>query len=249
MLGRPFVEFSARSFAHRAFCASETFLRAAADKVRRGPLAPLRADEALLVPASGAKAAIAWSKRSRSCCSSFTISAIFAIRSPSRVFAPCLRIGRSILHIWPIYWETSATPYVDSFCLIVKVQAFLAPFHAQINSHTPPNKEQSPIIPQIEKLLTEQTSVILQAVDEKLSAQDKRMEEKFIAQEIRILAAVDKRLAKTEERFAKSLDELTKTIDKFLKRLTDIEEEFTFMKEDLKRVKAVLREKLGVSLD
>src|SRR5438094_7110426 len=86
-------------------------------------------------------------------------------------------------------------------------------------------KGQSSIIPQIEKLLTEQTSVILQAVDEKLSAQDKRieegfaaqdkrMEEKFIAQEIRILAAVDKRLAKTEERFAKSLDELTKTIER-----------------------------------
>jgi len=28
-----------------------------------------------------------------------------------------------------------------------------------------------------------------------------------------------------------------------------MEEEFVFMKEDLKRVKAVLREKLGVSLD
>jgi erythromycin esterase-like protein len=108
-----------------------------------------------------------------------------------------------------------------------------------------PKKEQSSILPQIEKLLTEQTSVILQAVDEKLSAQDKRsedgfaaqdkrMEQQFIAQEIRILAAVDKRLAKTEERFAKSLDELTKTIDKFLKRLTDIEEEFPFMKEHLK---------------
>src|SRR5437764_5418620 len=120
------------------------------------------------------------------------------------------------------------------------------------------HKAQSSVLPQSERLLTEQTSVILQAVDEKLSgqdkrieegfaAQDKRMEERFIAQEIRILAAVDKRLAKTEERFAKSLDELTKTIDKFLKRLTDIEEEFTFMKEDLKRVKAVLREKLGVA--
>jgi hypothetical protein len=54
---------------------------------------------------------------------------------------------------------------------------------------------------------------------------------------------------KREERFAKSLDELTKTLDKFLKRLSDMEEEFVFMKEDLKRVKAVLREKLGVSLD
>ena len=52
-----------------------------------------------------------------------------------------------------------------------------------------------------------------------------------------------------EQRFAKSLDELTKTLDKFLKRLSDIEEEFIFMKEDIRRVKAVLREKLGVSLD
>ena len=45
-------------------------------------------------------------------------------------------------------------------------------------------QSQTLTLPQIEKLLTEQTSVILQAVDEKLSAQDKRMEEKFIAQEI-----------------------------------------------------------------
>jgi hypothetical protein len=45
------------------------------------------------------------------------------------------------------------------------------------------------------------------------------------------------------------LDQLITTLDKFLKRLTDIEEEFVFMKGDLKRVKAVLREKLGVSLD
>ena len=42
---------------------------------------------------------------------------------------------------------------------------------------------------------------------------------------------------------------MTKTLDKFLKRLLDIEEEFTFMKADLNRVKAVLREKLGVVLD
>ena len=83
---------------------------------------------------------------------------------------------------------------------------------------------QSSVIPRIERLLTEQTSVILQAVDEKLSAQDKRieqgfaaqdkqieqgfaaqdkrMEERFVAQEIRILAAMDKRLEKMEERFA-----------------------------------------------
>ena len=108
--------------------------------------------------------------------------------------------------------------------------------------------------------MTEQTTVILQAVDEKLSARDqtdesrfaaleRRLEERLVAQDIRILAAVDKRLERTEERFAKSLDDLIKTLDRFLKRVTDIEEEFTFMKEDLKRVKAVIREKLGVSLE
>jgi hypothetical protein len=114
---------------------------------------------------------------------------------------------------------------------------------------TTKRKRESSILPQIEQLLLEQTSVILHAVDEKLIAQDKRLEEKFVAQEIRLLAAVDNRLQKMGERFANSLDELTKTLDKFLKRISDIEEEFVFMKEDLKRVKAVLREKLGVSLD
>jgi len=44
-------------------------------------------------------------------------------------------------------------------------------------------------------------------------------------------------------------NQLTATLDKFLKRLTDLEEEFKFLKEDLKRVKAVIRDKLGVSLD
>jgi len=119
---------------------------------------------------------------------------------------------------------------------------------------------QSSVFPRLERLLTEQTSVILQAVDAKVSAQDQKIESRFaaldqhleeclVAQDIRIVAAVDRRLEKMEERFAKSLDDLTKTLDRFLKRLTDIEEEFIFMKEDLKRVKAVIREKLGVSLD
>ena len=119
----------------------------------------------------------------------------------------------------------------------------------------------------IEQLLSEQTGIILQAVDERLSAQDKkfearfdaidrrfdaqdkRLEERFTAQNIAVLTAVDKRLEKFENLFRDELSRLTNTLDKFLKRLTDMEEEFTFMKEDLKRVKAVIREKLGVSLD
>ncbi len=87
-----------------------------------------------------------------------------------------------------------------------------------------------------------QTNVILEAVDQ-------RLKEGFATQEVRILSAVEKRLEKLEVRFMKKLNELTNTLDKFLKRLADIEEEFKFLKEDLKRVKAVIREKLGVTLD
>jgi hypothetical protein len=66
----------------------------------------------------------------------------------------------------------------------------------------------------MEQLLADQASMILNAVDDKVSAQEKRF---------------NIRLEKMEERFAKSLDELIKTLDKFLKRLSDIEDEFTFM--------------------
>jgi hypothetical protein len=87
---------------------------------------------------------------------------------------------------------------------------------------------------EMEQLLADQASLILNAVAERLSAQERRF---------------NIRLEKMERRFAKSLDELTKTLYRFLKRLTDMEEEFIFMKADLNRVKAVLREKLGVVLD
>ncbi len=119
----------------------------------------------------------------------------------------------------------------------------------------------------IEQLLSEQTGIILQAVDERLSAQDKkfearfdaidrrfdaqdkRLEERFAAQNIAILTAVDKRLEKFENLFRDELSRPTNTLDKFIKRLTDTEEEFVFMKHDVNRIKAVLREKLGVALD
>ena len=49
-------------------------------------------------------------------------------------------------------------------------------------------------------------------------------------------------MEKLEKRWLEKFNKLTTTLDKFLKRLTTL-------KEDLKRVKAVIRDKLGVSLD
>ena len=80
------------------------------------------------------------------------------------------------------------------------------------------------------ELLTDQTSVILKAMEEGFESQDKRIEERFTAQNIALAAAMDKRLEPMEKRFNEKLDRLTTTLDRFLKRMTDVEEEFTFMK-------------------
>jgi hypothetical protein len=56
-------------------------------------------------------------------------------------------------------------------------------------------------------------------------------------------------MEKLEKRWPEKFNQLTTTLDKFLKRFTDFEEGLKFLTEDLKRVKAVTRDKLGVSLD
>lgn len=77
----------------------------------------------------------------------------------------------------------------------------------------------------------------------------KEIERLLEQQTVVILGAVDQKLQKMELRISQKIDKLTTTIDKFLKRLTDLEDEFALMKADLKRVKTVLKEKLGVVLD
>lgn len=84
-------------------------------------------------------------------------------------------------------------------------------------------EETKPIIEETQKLLDQQTIVILGAVDEKLQ--------------------------QTEARVNQKIEKLTTSIDKFLKQTTDLDSEFTAMKEDIKRVKEVLRDRLGVALD
>jgi len=44
------------------------------------------------------------------------------------------------------------------------------------------------------------------------------------------------------------IDETYNAVDGFIKIVTKLEDEFTIMKEDLKRVKEVIKEKLGVDL-
>lgn len=100
----------------------------------------------------------------------------------------------------------------------------------------------------IEKLLDEQTSVILSAVDARIGFSEKKLDGKLAVTEINILSAVDKKLARMEIRINQKLDKLTTTIDKFLVRLTKMEDEFEAMKFDINRMKKVIQEKLGVDL-
>ena len=122
-----------------------------------------------------------------------------------------------------------------------------------------PSKIKSKKGKSIEQLLSAQTTVILNAVDGRLAVQDKKFQARFDAIDRRFDAqdkkfearfdAIDRRFDKLEQRFMQKLNSLTNTLDHFLKRITDMEEEFTFMKHDVNRIKAVLREKLGVAID
>lgn len=76
----------------------------------------------------------------------------------------------------------------------------------------------------------------------------KEIEKLLSQQTVVILNTVDKKLGKMELRISKKIDRLTTTLDKFLKRLTDIEDEFKIMKADINRLKRVMREKLGVDI-
>ena len=58
---------------------------------------------------------------------------------------------------------------------------------------------------------------------------------------------LDVKELKTDMVFVKQeIIEIKHDLDKFLKRLTDHEEEFTILKSEMKQVKQVLKEKLGV---
>ena len=84
-------------------------------------------------------------------------------------------------------------------------------------------------VAEIKKLLDKQTETILVAVDDKLSKMQRQID------------ALDLK-------FSQKFDRIITLLDKVSKRLTDSEQEFELMKRDLKRVKVVIKEKLGVEV-
>ncbi|MDD2730804.1 MAG: hypothetical protein PHW33_01625 [Candidatus Portnoybacteria bacterium] len=86
---------------------------------------------------------------------------------------------------------------------------------------------------EMDRLLSKQTGVILDAMDRKFQQVDFRFQQ------------VNKRM----DRLENSLNELKNTLDKFLKRLMDFDDEFKIVKARLARVEKILHDKLGVAID
>lgn len=76
----------------------------------------------------------------------------------------------------------------------------------------------------------------------------KKIEELLSQQTLVILGAVDEKLAKMELKINQKIDRLINTLDRFLKRVTDVETEFEMMRIDINRMKKIIKEKLGVEL-
>jgi hypothetical protein len=81
-----------------------------------------------------------------------------------------------------------------------------------------------------------------------LAEQTKSIEEYLSEQTDVILTAVDEKIKNLDLKFSEKFDKLTTTLDNFLKRMTDSEDEFTMMRLDIKRVKEVIKQKLGVDI-
>lgn len=90
-------------------------------------------------------------------------------------------------------------------------------------------------------------------VDERFNKVDERFEkvdERFEKIETTLIAVVEdlKEARKERQNLEKRINETYNAVDGFIKVVTKLDEEFTVMKEDVKKIKDVIKEKLGVDL-
>jgi len=90
----------------------------------------------------------------------------------------------------------------------------------------------------LDKRLAQNTQVIITAVDGVLT---KRFA--FFGQEM------DRKIEKSEERLGKKIDNVQTLIDGYVKAQEDFKQEFVIMKEEMRQVKKVLKQKLGIEIN
>ena len=94
----------------------------------------------------------------------------------------------------------------------------------------------SDMVKNVEKLINQQTRVILDAVDKRLIWQKKELDERLT------------RIERETKEIRYSINQLAITLDKFLKRLTDFNDEFEIVKAKVNKIEKILQTKLGVSI-
>ena len=81
---------------------------------------------------------------------------------------------------------------------------------------------------------------------------DKKLDDKFKEYSQVLVVALDgvleKRLQKTEERLEAKIGDVKTLIDGYIKAQEGFKQEFVVMKEEIKKIKDILKEKLGVEV-
>ena len=113
----------------------------------------------------------------------------------------------------------------------------------------------------LEEQLGEQAKVIISAVDEMFGKHKAEINERFSGVNERFseiderfsgvnerFSEIDERLEEMESNLGKKIDNVQALIDGYVKAQEDFKQEFVIMKEEVRQMKQIFKEKLGVEI-
>ena len=99
----------------------------------------------------------------------------------------------------------------------------------------------------LDKRMDEQTKVVVTAVDGVLDKRLKKFDVRFDTVDFRF-NGIEKRMDKLEDNLRKDINNVQILIDGYVKAQEDFKQEFAIMKEEMRQVKKVLKQKLGIEI-
>ena len=99
----------------------------------------------------------------------------------------------------------------------------------------------------LDKRMDEQTKVVVTAVDGVLDKRLKKFDVRFDTVDFRF-NGIEKRMDKLEDNLRKDINNVQILIDGYVKAQENFKQEFVIMKEEMRQVKKVLKQKLGVEI-
>ena len=99
----------------------------------------------------------------------------------------------------------------------------------------------------LDKRMDEQTKVVVTAVDGVLDKRLKKFDVRFDTVDFRF-NGIEKRMDKLEDNLRKDINNVQILIDGYVKAQENFKQEFVIMKEEMRQVKKVLKQKLGIEI-